>query len=179
MCGGGDKDRRLRGRSGGRSIEEEKPPPRQREQRGGAGTIARRSAQQTIRSAGPTQRDGWLDEWGALTRQSGSPGNCRAPPGMMTPGSFRVVHMCTALVRSTGSSNEPPLMLTISPPGLAWWMRVPQATQNVQSNCRPLSVDRRHAAMVPCLRWNALAGTRTEMPNADADCLRHSWQWHT
>ena len=70
-------------------------------------------------------------------------------------------------------------MLIVASPGLAWRMRVPQSTQNMHSSTLPLSVGRLHVLRLPCLSTNASAGTMTEMPKADADCLRHSRQWHT
>jgi hypothetical protein len=63
------------------------------------------------------------------------------------------------------------LTLTVLPPGLAWSIRVPHATQNVHSSKFPLSVARRHVRTFPSRRMNASAGTMTDTPKADADCF--------
>src|SRR5579863_9554733 len=96
---------------------------------------------------------------------------------MITPASLRVVQMCIAEVRSGGSSSEPPFTLIVLSRPSVWQMREPHASQNVQANTPPLSVGRLQVRTLPCIIANALAGTMTEMPNADADCLRHSRQW--
>jgi hypothetical protein len=61
----------------------------------------------------------------------------------------------------------------------AWQMRDPHVSQNWQANTPPLAVGRLHVRTRPWLMTNACFGTMTEIPNADADCLRHSRQWHT
>src|SRR3954468_17065323 len=98
---------------------------------------------------------------------------------MMTPGSLREVQMWIAALRSTGWSSEPPLTVIVAEPGLACHTREPQVPQNMQSSVHPLSVRRDQVRTSPCCRLNALFGTRSEMPKAEADCLRHSRQWQT
>jgi hypothetical protein len=58
-------------------------------------------------------------------------------------------------------------------------MRDPHTTQNMQSSTRPLSVGRRQVRTSPSVSANAASGTITDIPNADADCRRHSRQWQT
>jgi hypothetical protein len=70
-------------------------------------------------------------------------------------------------------------MLIVASPGVVWRMRVPQSAQNMHSSTLPLSVGRLQLLRWPCVSMNASVGTMTEMPKAEADCLRHSRQWHT
>lgn len=88
--------------------------------------------------------------------------------------------MWTAELRSIGSSSEPPLMLmelarSLSP----CQIRDPQSGQKKQSSARPLSASLDHCFGVPRTSRNPDLLTITEMPNAEADCLRHSVQWQT
>jgi hypothetical protein len=43
----------------------------------------------------------------------------------------------------------------------------------------PLSVSRVQNFGAPCVTVRPVFFTSTEMPKAEADCLRHSWQWQT
>jgi hypothetical protein len=64
-------------------------------------------------------------------------------------------------------------MLIVALPSPACHSRVPQVGQNALSKMRPESPAQDQCAGVPCVTRSAARGTMTEMPNADADCLRH------
>lgn len=51
--------------------------------------------------------------------------------------------------------------------------------QKKQSSMRPLSVGRVHLLSLPLTSLTSELRTMAEMPNAEADCLRHSLQWQT
>jgi hypothetical protein len=55
--------------------------------------------------------------------------------------------------------------------------RVPQSGQKAHSTFPPLSASRAQYRGVPLNSLKLSRGTMNEMPNADADCLRHSVQW--
>ena len=55
--------------------------------------------------------------------------------------------------------------------------REPQAGQKAQRMVWPLSVGRDQKRGLPAVRRRAARGAITEMPNAEADCRRHSRQW--
>jgi hypothetical protein len=63
-----------------------------------------------------------------------------------------------------------------SPPG-SCQTREPHSGQNAQSTTRPLSAGRDQKRGTPESRLKSARLTHTEMPKADADCLRHSRQW--
>lgn len=111
---------------------------------------------------------------------SGSNGNCTACAGIPTPGTLREVQICTAPPRSGGSSSDPPLMLSVSVLPRCWCQRrEPQSIQNMQSSIWPLFVGRDQSLGVPLIKRNPDCRTTSEIPKADADCLRHSPQWQT
>lgn len=111
---------------------------------------------------------------------TGSAGKTLALAGITTPGSLLEVQMWVAAPRSTGSSNEPPLMLMVSGLPLLWCQsREPQMTQKTHSSRCPDAVWRDQDEVSPRRSVNSLLGTVNEIPNADADCLRHSVQWQT
>ena len=87
--------------------------------------------------------------------------------------------MWTAAPRSGGRSSEPPLSVRVSEPGLACQTREPQPGQNMQRSVRPLPVFRDQVLASPAVRLNAVLGTSSETPNAEAECFRHSRQWQT
>jgi hypothetical protein len=70
-------------------------------------------------------------------------------------------------------------MLIVALPWPACHSRVPQVGQNALSKMRPESPAHDQCAGVPPVIRTASRGTITEMPNADADCLRHLRQWQT
>ena len=98
---------------------------------------------------------------------------------MITPGSLRETQICTASCNPGGSSSAPPLMLIVVLPSPACHSRVPQVGQNALSKTRPESPAQDQWDGVPCVNRSASCGTITEMPNAEADCLRHLRQWQT
>src|SRR3954471_14371002 len=99
---------------------------------------------------------------------------------MTTPGSLREVQMWIAWERSGGVSSEPPLRVSHSaPPSGACQSREPQSGQNAQVSRLPLSVSRVQNFGTPCVTLRPDLVTSTEMPKAEADCLRHSRQWQT
>ena len=55
----------------------------------------------------------------------------------------------------------------------------PHTGQNMQVIVRPLSAVRVHTEALPRVTRNVARGTKNVMPNADADCFRHSAQWQT
>jgi hypothetical protein len=55
--------------------------------------------------------------------------------------------------------------------------REPHSAQKWQLNVRPLSVERDHRFGTPRVSTKPALLTITEMPNAEADCFRHSSQW--
>src|SRR5882672_733379 len=88
--------------------------------------------------------------------------------------------MCIASCKSTGASSDPPLMLIVllSPRRLCH-KRDPHTGQKAQSSQWPLSVGRDQNCGVPRVTLKVARGTTIEMPNAEADCFRHSVQWQT
>ena len=52
----------------------------------------------------------------------------------------------------------------------------PHTGQNMQVIVRPLSAVRFHTDTLPRVRRNDVRGTKKVMPNAEADCFRHSSQ---
>jgi hypothetical protein len=108
----------------------------------------------------------------------GSPGNCLAFSGMHTPASLRAVQICVALDISIGTSKQPALIVTVSDAAsLSCQSREPQLPQNTQLRRRPLSVARGQLLGSPDSSVSPARGTWSEMPNAEADCFWHSWQW--
>jgi len=100
---------------------------------------------------------------------------------MTTPFSFRLVQMWIAVDRSTGSSKEPALIVSVAEaaPSGSCHSRDPQAGQKAQTTRRPLSADRVQKLGAPEVTRKPARGTSSDRPNAEADCLRHSRQWQT
>jgi len=98
---------------------------------------------------------------------------------MNTPGILRETQIWIAVEMSTGSSSDPALRDTTLAPRTWCHTRDPQIEQNMQSIVRPLSVGRVHVFGEPWVTLKAGRGTRSDMPNADADCFWHSRQWQT
>jgi hypothetical protein len=99
---------------------------------------------------------------------------------MITPGSMRDVQIWQAERRSGGSSNDPPLTLTLPvAPVPSCQTREPQAGQNAQASVPPLPFARDQTFTSPCVRRKSARLTMTEMPKADEDCFWHSRQWQT
>jgi hypothetical protein len=71
-------------------------------------------------------------------------------------------------------------MLSVSLDPRRWCQSlVPQLPQKAQSSVLPVSVGRDQNLGFPWVRRNAACGTMKDIPNAEADCLRHSTQWQT
>src|SRR5205807_7660471 len=98
---------------------------------------------------------------------------------VMTPGNLRFTQAWLTAGKSTGSSSEPPLSVknSLLPPAYSCHRREPRPGQKAQSSTRPLSVGRDQKRGVPETSVKSARLTQTEMPNAEADCLRHSRQW--
>ncbi|HEX2529324.1 MAG TPA: hypothetical protein VHL31_23905 [Geminicoccus sp.] len=73
----------------------------------------------------------------------------------------------------------PPLMLTLPSRTERCHSREPQFPQKAQSSVSPVDVGRVQERGTPLVRRTAGQVTITEIPNAEADCLRHSRQWQT
>ena len=97
---------------------------------------------------------------------------------MAVPGSLREVQMWIAVEMSTGSSSEPALSVTVSgSPSVSCQSRDPHVGQNAHLRRLPLSVGRVHQFGAPCVTRSPARGTISDIPNAEADCFRHSRQW--
>ena len=85
-----------------------------------------------------------------------------------------------AVPRSSGSSRQPPLTLSVAGcPVLRCHRREPQSGQNAQSRTCPEAVRRDHSRGEPCSSRSAVRGIVKEIPKAEEDCFRHSVQWQT
>ena len=114
----------------------------------------------------------------SVVHPQSSSGNCAACSGMITPGSLREVQTWMASPRSRVWSRDPPLTLMVSgSPAASCHSREPQSGQKAQCRVRPLSVARDQRSVLPWVRWKSSRRTKSEMPKAEADCLRHSRQW--
>src|SRR5437879_12944702 len=98
---------------------------------------------------------------------------------MTTPANVRPPQTWLTACKSTGSSGEPPFSVknSLLPPAYSCHRREPHPGQKPQSSTRPLSVGRDQKRGVPETSLKSARLTQTEMPNAEADCLRHSRQW--
>jgi hypothetical protein len=71
--------------------------------------------------------------------------------------------------------------LTLRVPGsaLPWWnSRVPQSGQKLQAIRPPEAVGRSQTLGAPDVSLTSSVPTISDIPKAEADCARHSVQWH-